>query len=105
MRWPQISRPAGIPSPITCATPNHTRTRSGYPVQWERAFWPAGPGSHTRERRIAHHHLADGPEQRARDAAFAAENPLSHNDWIYAYDAGQAVRTELSSESRRGRRG
>jgi salicylate hydroxylase len=37
--------------------------------------------------RIAHHHLPDGPEQRARDSAFAAEDPLSHNDWIYAYDA------------------
>src|SRR5262245_65470751 len=46
--------------------------------------------------RIAHHHLAYGPEQRARDAAFAAEDPLSHNDWIYAYDAEQAVGTELT---------
>jgi salicylate hydroxylase len=43
--------------------------------------------------RIAHHHLPDGPEQQARDAAFAAEDPLSHNDWIYAYDAEQAVTT------------
>ena len=41
--------------------------------------------------RISHHHLADGPEQRARDAAFADEDPLSHNDWIYAYDAEQAA--------------
>ena len=41
--------------------------------------------------RTAHHHLPDGPEQRARDAAFAAEDALSHNDWIYAYDAEQAV--------------
>ena len=41
--------------------------------------------------RTAHHHLPDGPEQRARDAAFAAEDPLSHNDWIYAYDAEQAA--------------
>ena len=40
--------------------------------------------------RIAHHHLPDGPEQRARDAAFAAEDPLAHNDWIYAHDAEQA---------------
>ena len=37
--------------------------------------------------RTAHHHLPDGPEQRERDAAFAAEDPLSHNDWIYSYDA------------------
>jgi salicylate hydroxylase len=43
--------------------------------------------------RIAHHHLPDGPEQQARDAAFAAEDPLSHNDWIYAYDAEQAAMT------------
>ena len=41
--------------------------------------------------RIAHHHLPDGPEQRARDAAFAGEDPLAHNDWIYAYDAEQAA--------------
>jgi salicylate hydroxylase len=41
--------------------------------------------------RIAHHHLPDGLEQRARDAAFAGEDPLSHNDWIYAYDAEQAA--------------
>ncbi len=41
--------------------------------------------------RIAHHHLPDGPAQRARDAEFAAEDPLSHNDWIYAYDAEQAA--------------
>jgi salicylate hydroxylase len=44
--------------------------------------------------RIAHHHMPDGPEQRARDAAFAGEDPLSHNDWIYAYDAELAVATE-----------
>jgi salicylate hydroxylase len=41
--------------------------------------------------RIAHHHLPDGPEQRARDAAFAGEDPLSHNDWLYAHDAEQAA--------------
>ena len=44
--------------------------------------------------RIAHHHLPDGPEQRARDAAFAGEDPLAHNDWLYAYDAEQAAMTE-----------
>jgi salicylate hydroxylase len=37
--------------------------------------------------RTTHHHLPDGPQQRARDAAFAAEDPLGHNSWIYAYDA------------------
>jgi len=41
--------------------------------------------------RIGHHHLPDGPEQRVRDAEFAGEDPLSHNDWIYAYDAEHAA--------------
>jgi salicylate hydroxylase len=41
--------------------------------------------------RIAHHHLPDGPEQQARDAAFAGEDPLAHNDWLYGYDAEQAA--------------
>jgi 2-polyprenyl-6-methoxyphenol hydroxylase-like FAD-dependent oxidoreductase len=41
--------------------------------------------------RIPHHHLPDGPEQLARDAEFAGEDPLSHNDWIYAYDAEHAA--------------
>jgi len=41
--------------------------------------------------RIPHHHLPDGPEQRARDAEFAGEDPLGHNDWIYAYDAEDAA--------------
>jgi len=41
--------------------------------------------------RITHNHLPDGPEQLARDAALAGEDPLSHNDWIYAYDAEQAA--------------
>jgi salicylate hydroxylase len=41
--------------------------------------------------RLAHHHLPDGPRQQARDAAFASEDPLSHNDWIYAYDAERAA--------------
>ena len=33
----------------------------------------------------------NGPEQLARDAQFAGEDPLSHNDWIYAYDAEHAA--------------
>ena len=41
--------------------------------------------------RIPHHHLPDGPEQLARDAQFAGEDPLSHNAWIYAYDAEHAA--------------
>jgi len=31
-------------------------------------------------------HLPDGTEQEARDAAFAAEDPLGHNAWLYAHD-------------------
>jgi salicylate hydroxylase len=34
-------------------------------------------------------HLPDGREQQARDAAFAGEDPLAHNAWIYGYDAEQ----------------
>jgi len=30
-------------------------------------------------------HLPDGPEQRARDAGFAAADPLVANGWIYSY--------------------
>jgi salicylate hydroxylase len=45
--------------------------------------------------RRAHHHLPDGPEQRARDAAFASDDPLAHNAWLYSYDAEQAAREAL----------
>jgi salicylate hydroxylase len=45
--------------------------------------------------RRGHHHLPDGPEQRARDAAFAADDPLAHNAWLYSYDAEQAAREAL----------
>jgi len=41
--------------------------------------------------RITHHHHPDGPEQVARDAAFAGEDPLSHNDWLYGCDAEHAA--------------
>jgi salicylate hydroxylase len=34
-------------------------------------------------------HLPDGPEQQARDASFAHEDPLAHNAWIYGHDAEQ----------------
>ena len=48
----------------------------------------------TRVQRISHerqhiNHLPDGPAQQARDAAFAGEDPLAHNGWIYGHDAGQ----------------
>jgi salicylate hydroxylase len=37
--------------------------------------------------RREHHHLPDGEEQRKRDAEFAQEDPLGHNDWLYGHDA------------------
>jgi salicylate hydroxylase len=45
----------------------------------------------TRLQEVSHararvNHLPDGPEQRARDAALAAADPLVANGWIYAYD-------------------
>jgi salicylate hydroxylase len=36
--------------------------------------------------RLRANHLPDGPEQQARDAAFADEDPLAHNAWIYGHD-------------------
>jgi salicylate hydroxylase len=36
--------------------------------------------------RLHANHLPDGPEQQARDAAFAGEDPLAHNAWIYGHD-------------------
>ncbi len=42
--------------------------------------------------RLQLNHLPDGPEQVARDAAFAGENPLRHNSWLYSYDAEEACR-------------
>jgi salicylate hydroxylase len=35
-------------------------------------------------------HLPDGPEQQARDEAFAAGDPLVANAWIYEYDPDRA---------------
>jgi salicylate hydroxylase len=45
----------------------------------------------TRIQEISHarayiNHLPDGPDQRARDAAFATVDPLEANAWIYAHD-------------------
>jgi salicylate hydroxylase len=36
--------------------------------------------------RVHANHLPDGPEQKARDAAFSGADPLVTNGWIYAYD-------------------
>jgi salicylate hydroxylase len=36
--------------------------------------------------RREHHHMPDGDEQRARDAALAGEDPMGHNAWLYGHD-------------------
>jgi salicylate hydroxylase len=36
-------------------------------------------------------HLPDGPQQLARDASLAHEDPLAHNAWIYAYDVEDSL--------------
>ncbi|MDA0159459.1 FAD-dependent monooxygenase [Solirubrobacter ginsenosidimutans] len=36
--------------------------------------------------RREHHHMPDGPEQVARDAALGSQDPLSHNEWLYGHD-------------------
>ena len=46
----------------------------------------------TRLQEVSHarahvNHLPDGPEQRARDAAFSGTDPLAASAWIYAHDA------------------
>lgn len=42
--------------------------------------------------RAESNHLPDGPAQQARDAAFANQDPLAHNDWLYGHDAELALR-------------
>jgi salicylate hydroxylase len=41
--------------------------------------------------RLDANHLPDGPEQRARDAAFAGADPLAHIAWIYGHDPEEDV--------------
>jgi salicylate hydroxylase len=41
--------------------------------------------------RLHANHLADGPEQLARDEAFSGEDPLAFNGWIYGHDAELGV--------------
>ena len=36
--------------------------------------------------RREHHHMPDGPEQRARDEALGSQDPLGHNEWLYGHD-------------------
>ena len=72
-----------------------TADPSGALARYERVRAPRATRVQEASRgRIAHHHLPDGPEQRARDEAFAGEDPLAHNDWLYAYDAEQAAMAE-----------
>jgi salicylate hydroxylase len=42
-------------------------------------------------------HLPDGPEQRQRDAAFAQQDPLVANGWIYSYDPGMTLEDSVAS--------
>lgn len=46
-------------------------------------------------------HLPDGSEQRERDAAFAQQDPLAANGWIYSYDPDEAL---AESATRPGQR-
>ena len=41
-------------------------------------------------------HLPDGPEQEARDASFAAEDPLARSAWIYGYDAEASLADSIA---------
>jgi salicylate hydroxylase len=67
-------------------------------TRWEQVRLPRATRIQEASRgRTSHHHLPDGPQQRARDAAFANEDPLSHNDWIYRYDAEHAAATACGS--------
>ena len=36
--------------------------------------------------RREHHHMDDGPEQVARDAALASQDPRAYNEWLYGHD-------------------
>jgi salicylate hydroxylase len=50
----------------------------------------------TRLQEVSHargylNHLPDGPDQRARDEAFATTDPLAVNAWIYAYDPAEIM--------------
>ena len=44
--------------------------------------------------RADYNHLPDGPEQRARDVALRAADPLAANEWIYAHDPLAVKREE-----------
>jgi salicylate hydroxylase len=47
---------------------------------------PAERGAAQAYARADFNHLPDGPEQRTRDEALRAADPLAANAWIYAHD-------------------
>ena len=47
--------------------------------------------------RREHHHMPDGEEQRRRDAEFAKEDPLGHNDWVYGHDVEQDLEKSVEA--------
>lgn len=50
-------------------------------------------------------HLPDGPDQEARDDAFAGQDPLRHSDWLYSYDAqAEAKQAVLANDDKTGPR-
>jgi salicylate hydroxylase len=70
-------------------------TRFADPVEALRSYEALRLPRTTRLQEVSHgrahvNHLPDGPEQRARDAAFAGGDPLRDNGWIYGYDASGA---------------
>jgi salicylate hydroxylase len=70
-------------------------TRFADPVEALRSYEALRLPRTTRLQEVSHgrahvNHLPDGPEQRARDAAFADGDPLRDNGWIYGYDASGA---------------
>ena len=86
------------------ARPSRSRTPPCWPGAWRASPIPVEalrryealrlPRT-TRLQEVSHgrahvNHLPDGPEQRARDAAFADADPLRDNGWIYGYDASGA---------------
>jgi hypothetical protein len=53
-----------------------------------------GEGEQGSHARADYNHLPDGPEQRARDEALRAADPLAANEWIYSHDPLAVKREE-----------
>lgn len=70
-------------------------------ARYERTRLPRATEVQLRSRGRQHsNHLPDGPEQRARDAAFADEDPLGHNAWLYGHDAERSLTSADGDEVR-----